>query len=671
MGTVGVILPAFRQPNLLTEAILDVIRQKTSFELKFFVVDDACDFDETQRISQSLGLIDPRILICSRRSNGGLSANRNTGIAYALATCPDLEAITFLDADDRLDQGTLQWFYDRLRSAPEPAPGKKVGWVYTDPYQFGGIFSYLQKPDEYSPLWHLLANSNSATSLVSIEMLRAGCRFDEGMRRGSEDWDFWLQGIRNDFYGLFVRPPTFRYRRRPESMTSDAKLYNLGIRAYVAERNADLYSESYIQKVAAHDALRYAWFDAADPGNPKLLYFLNKTGRWGSGFDAFLRASAPDRRNEVTFSPTIIVVESKENGRSAISPFIRDDIFAMAERAMAGHPVVTVRCDAADQQAYSVETTRKLRLSALLREKSGVAMIFMRAETFVSIGGRPDHEVEIELLEISIAPGMIGQPREGRACEIELAHIIDRASDAGLHRKFAFQYHPKWVPLGVASSKVVNFLCDADVLPASCVDGDHAVLALDPRLLESPLQRAQLEALASKIREHASLTIVARTDYVAAAAIADLERLGDRLMTFPPALIGSEAPLTHYMGAPINIRMVEGNDRAVAGAMLGAKLFVIAGFPEMFGNAFMRRKKGAKVWALNLGEDDPVDGRGLHRSLLGHAVAYEHALDMYFVPDGRAQARAAGQGMPRDKLALLADSVAHVDCAFADDEARS
>lgn len=668
MGNVGVILPAFRQPNLLIEATIDVLRQKTSLNLKVFIADDACDFEETARVTQALALTDPRIMICPRRVNGGLSANRNTSIAYSLASCPDLEAVTFLDADDRLDAGALQWFYDNLMNAPEPAPGKRIGWVYTDPYQFGGMFGYLQKPAEYSPLWHLLANSNSATSLISVEMLRAGCRFDETMRKGSEDWDFWLQAIRRGFYGKFVSPPTFRYRRRPESMTSDAKLYNPSIRAYVAERNADLYSEDYILSVAAHDGLRYALFDASDIGKSDLRYFTNKPGRWASGFEAFVASLSPERRNQVTFSPTIIVIERKKAGASVISPFVHDDVFAMAERALTKSVVVTVRRGGPNQARFAEERARELSLATLMREKNEVCAIFMRTDAFIEASVQPERAAKLKVQEFTIAPNFVANTSEPRACEITLAYALDRANEASLKRPYAMGNHPKWAPLGVTAPTLVNFLTDAEIVSASLIERDHAVLALDPRLLDTPNRRKQIERLCARIRENASLTLLVRADLATSSVMEMLVEFGDRAITFSRDLVGANGAQAHYLGASVNAKMMNGYDREVAGAMMRAKLLVIVGFIEMFSNAFLRRKKGAKVWALNLGEDDACDAEPLYVSQLGHAIGYEHTLDAYLALDERSLSLAAARGMPRDKLGLLSQAEARLKAIFARSE---
>jgi glycosyltransferase involved in cell wall biosynthesis len=66
------------------------------------------------------------------KRNGGLSAARNTGIEFALAAFPDLEAVYFLDCDNRIGPHLLQRLLTALRDADA-----NVGWAYPDIDKFG------------------------------------------------------------------------------------------------------------------------------------------------------------------------------------------------------------------------------------------------------------------------------------------------------------------------------------------------------------------------------------------------------------------------------------------------------------------------------------------------------------------------------------------------------
>src|SRR5262249_26829976 len=150
------------------------------------------------RVCREFATAHPGRVYYLHKRNGGLSAARNTGIEFALAAFPALEATYFLDSDNRIRPCLLQRLLDALRRS-EPAGG----WAYPDIDKFG-IPDFVDTSGRYSPLEHLFRNISEAGSMASRRMLDAGLRFDTGMRNGSEDWEFWLQGLEYGFRGVHV-----------------------------------------------------------------------------------------------------------------------------------------------------------------------------------------------------------------------------------------------------------------------------------------------------------------------------------------------------------------------------------------------------------------------------------------------------------------------------------
>ena len=106
----SVIIPTLNRCHVLPRAIESVLNQSlTSFEV--IVVDDGGDDDTRHVVDQYR---DSRLRYI-RRSNGGISAARNTGIANARG-----EWITFLDDDDEALSGWLSAFDELLQ---DPAVG--------------------------------------------------------------------------------------------------------------------------------------------------------------------------------------------------------------------------------------------------------------------------------------------------------------------------------------------------------------------------------------------------------------------------------------------------------------------------------------------------------------------------------------------------------------------
>jgi glycosyltransferase involved in cell wall biosynthesis len=94
---VAVVIPCYRQAHLLGEALESCLEQEPP-PTEIIVVDDGSPDDVRAAVA---AFDDPRIRLV-RRSNGGLSAARNTGLVAS--TSP---LIVFLDADDTLRPGAL------------------------------------------------------------------------------------------------------------------------------------------------------------------------------------------------------------------------------------------------------------------------------------------------------------------------------------------------------------------------------------------------------------------------------------------------------------------------------------------------------------------------------------------------------------------------------------
>ena len=149
---VAVIVPTYKQPGLLAEALDTALRQRCDFGYSIIVVEDGCPFPETAQVCRDFAAAHPGRIHHLRKRNNGLGAARNTGIEFALAAFPGLEAVYFLDSDNRIQPLLLQRLFDALhRSGPE------IGWAYPDIDKFG-FPEFCDTSGDYSPLEHLFRN---------------------------------------------------------------------------------------------------------------------------------------------------------------------------------------------------------------------------------------------------------------------------------------------------------------------------------------------------------------------------------------------------------------------------------------------------------------------------------------------------------------------------------
>jgi glycosyltransferase involved in cell wall biosynthesis len=220
MSLIGIVIPSYRQPGLMAEALDSLLAQQKA-DWRAIVVVDGCPFVETRLVAEAYAALDDRIHWLET-PNRGLSAARNAGVEYLLDE-DDVDFVYFLDADNRLEPRAL----DLLRGALEADSG--ASWAYPSISMFGsqriGGFdnAHLDYSLPFRPGRLLIENMCEAGSMFRAEALRAGSRFDEDMRYGFEDWELFRRLSSEGHRGLPAGHVGFRYRRRAESMLSESE----------------------------------------------------------------------------------------------------------------------------------------------------------------------------------------------------------------------------------------------------------------------------------------------------------------------------------------------------------------------------------------------------------------------------------------------------------------
>lgn len=107
-GLISVIIPAYNSSFFIRETVSSGLIQTTSdFDVEVIVTDDGSD-DDTAAIAKAAGAM------VVRKTNGGVSSSRNTGLRYAQG-----QYILFLDGDDRLRPGALAILMEALTADVE------------------------------------------------------------------------------------------------------------------------------------------------------------------------------------------------------------------------------------------------------------------------------------------------------------------------------------------------------------------------------------------------------------------------------------------------------------------------------------------------------------------------------------------------------------------------
>ncbi len=263
MNRLGIVVPVYGHSKFVYEAVESACLQELDFPCQVVVVDDGCPSHETQRALTSLRQRFPDRVMTLRQANGGLSAARNLGASVLLDFFPDLEAIFFLDSDNRLEPYAMRKFSEALLADPDAA------WAFPDINAFG-LTPLLEAADVREtaiaddPFRHLRGNICEAGSLVRASVFRSGKRYDEAMKLGLEDWEFWLSLREAGLRGVRVPDSGFLYRVRPESMVALSRRKTGEIVAGMRRKHSKLFSRANVLSLEHSHAPRFLVVDLDD-----------------------------------------------------------------------------------------------------------------------------------------------------------------------------------------------------------------------------------------------------------------------------------------------------------------------------------------------------------------------------------------------------------------------
>ena len=196
---VTVVVPCFNYGKFVGDAVESALRQEDA-DVRVVVVDDGSTDGVSGRKCDRCAKGEDRVRVI-HQANAGLPAARNRGAAGATS-----EFLVFLDADDWLEPG----FVSRLAGA---CRGEGVSHAYSQQRMHLRTGTSVWRVPEWDAELLLVTNLHPVTALVRRECFEAVGGFDESMRGGYEDWDFWLRIAERGWRGERVEEPLFVYRR--------------------------------------------------------------------------------------------------------------------------------------------------------------------------------------------------------------------------------------------------------------------------------------------------------------------------------------------------------------------------------------------------------------------------------------------------------------------------
>lgn len=275
MPRVSIVIPCFNAGGLLVEAVESALAQ-THADTELVIVDDGSTDAETVQLLRDAQWPRTRIIW---QANAGPAVARNVAIAEATG-----EYILPLDADDRI----APTYVEKALAAMEMQP--EVGIVYCRAMKFGAEDGPWGLP-VYTLRELVIDNVIFVTSLFRKEDWARVGGFNEKLRYGVEDYEFWIKIVNLGRQVVQLNEYLFFYRIQPQSRTtgfSKDRAVMVSTYAEIFRANVDFYARNaeylFEHRFGLYDQLehyrqRYGKLDAYLERSPRLRKLLGQLAR--------------------------------------------------------------------------------------------------------------------------------------------------------------------------------------------------------------------------------------------------------------------------------------------------------------------------------------------------------------------------------------------------------
>lgn len=226
------VITSYNQGTMIEEAVRSVCRQ-TRLPKRIVIVDDGSADPESlavlRGIQSDMSLPVPVTILF--QENRGVSAARNAGIRQT-----DSPLVLVLDGDDRLEAGYAEAVSGLL--CGDPAMVAASSWMRTF-----GVLDAVVCPQGGGIVPFLSRNCCPATHMLRKSAYEQCGGYEETMRSGFEDWDFFLSLLETapDAHIGIVERPLLCYRTAPASANLKSMEQRLSLLRVLIERHPSSY----------------------------------------------------------------------------------------------------------------------------------------------------------------------------------------------------------------------------------------------------------------------------------------------------------------------------------------------------------------------------------------------------------------------------------------------
>lgn len=229
---VEAVVTSFNQGTMIMEAVRSLCEQTTPPARVILVDDGSTDqgsLEVLKEVEATFSEYLPITLI--RKSNGGVSAARNTGIAKTKAPL-----VLVLDGDDKLEPSYIEKVSQLLRDNSSMVAASS--WMRTF-----GVLNAVVCPCGGGLKAFLSKNCCAATHMMRRKHWEKCGGYDESMRSGFEDWDFFLSMLETepDLQIGVLQEPLIDYRTAPASSNITSMEKRLDLMRFIIEKHLKSY----------------------------------------------------------------------------------------------------------------------------------------------------------------------------------------------------------------------------------------------------------------------------------------------------------------------------------------------------------------------------------------------------------------------------------------------
>ena len=240
------VITSFNQGSMILEAVRSLCGQ-TVPPARILIVDDGSTDEASLKILHDMKA-DADISVpvtVLRQPNKGVSAARNTGIRNTQAPM-----VLVLDGDDRLQPAYIEQVGNLLRRSPSMIAASS--WMHTF-----GVLDAVIRPSGGDIAAFLSHNCCPASHILRREAWEKSGGYDESMRSGFEDWDFFLsmlEAVPGGQIGI-VEAPLIDYRTAPASSNVRSMSKRLELMRFLIEKHIHSYREHIADAILDLEAI--------------------------------------------------------------------------------------------------------------------------------------------------------------------------------------------------------------------------------------------------------------------------------------------------------------------------------------------------------------------------------------------------------------------------------